>query len=220
MKPEGAIPWCTKPRVVLCLGAHADDIEIGCGASLLQFLARDPDREVVWVVFSASGVRRREARQSAQAFLQSAARKRIVMRNFRDSYFPYCGERIKEFFETLKQQCDPDLIFTHYRDDWHQDHRLISELTWNTWRSHCILEYEIPKYEGDWGTPNTFVPVPSEVAQRKVALLLERFPSQRGRQWFSAETFLSVMRLRGMECRVEAGYAEAFYGRKVLLAIE
>jgi LmbE family N-acetylglucosaminyl deacetylase len=203
---------------VLCLGAHSDDIEIGCGGLLLR-LMRAHKVEVDWVVFSAGGQREREARQSAKLFLKHAADARVAMERFRDGFFPYQGAEVKEVFERLKSQTAPDLILTHYRDDRHQDHRVLSDLAWNTFRDHWILEYEIPKFDGDLGTPNTFVPLDAATCRRKVSYLEKAFGSQRDKHWFTGETFMGLMRLRGMECRAPGGYAEAFYTRKTVLEI-
>jgi LmbE family N-acetylglucosaminyl deacetylase len=205
-------------RRVLALGAHADDIEIGCGATLLG-LQRSSELEVAWVVLSADGIRESEARASAERFLEGASSCTIEIRGFRDGYLPYEGNAVKDVFEELKRELDPQLILTHGRHDLHQDHRLVCELTWNTWRDHVILEYEIPKYDGDLGAPNMFVPVSEELAREKVELLLESFPSQRGKHWFEAELFLGLMRVRGMEAHAPAGYAEAFACRKLLLEV-
>lgn len=201
---------------VLALGAHSDDIEIGCGGTLLKLTEDHPALEVTWVVFSGGGVRVREAKASATAFLQRAGRKRVIVKTFRGSFFPFQGEAIKEFFETLKQY-QPDVVFTHYRDDRHQDHRVLSDLAWNTFRSHVILEYEIPKYDGDFGVPNVFVPVSREHCLRKTELLLKHFRSQSNKHWFTEELFLATPRIRGMECDSPTSYAEAFYSRKILL---
>jgi LmbE family N-acetylglucosaminyl deacetylase len=202
------------PLHVLALGSHADDIEIGCGATLLR-LARLRELDVHWVVLSASEERAAEARASAEAFLAGAAGSRVRVEGFRDAFFRYGGE-VKEYFEALKRDVTPDLILTHHGADLHQDHRLVAELTWNTFRDHLILEYEIPKYDGDLGTPNVFVHLDEETAHRKVALLLESFPSQRSKPWFTEDLFLALMRLRGMEAASPSGFAEAFYGRKLV----
>jgi LmbE family N-acetylglucosaminyl deacetylase len=202
------------PCKVLCLGAHSDDIEIGCGGTMLRLLQVYPKAEVWWVVLSAAGVRRREAQGSARALLQTAAKSRIVVKQFRESFMPFHGEDVKEFFEELKSQLSPDLIFTHYRHDLHQDHRVVSDFTWNTFRNHLIFEYEIPKYDGDIGCPNVFVPLTRAMARTKVAHLLQYFVSQRGRQWFTEDLFLSLLRIRGMECNAPSKLAEAFYVRK------
>ncbi len=206
----------TPLRRVLCLGAHCDDIEIGCGGTILKLIEQDPNLSVCWVVFSSNAERSAEAYASAEAFLAGAQEQQIVIKDFRDGYFPYNGAEIKEYFETIKQEFDPDLIFTHYRQDAHQDHRLLCELTWNTFRNHCILEYEIPKYEGDWGAPNFFVQLDEAVCKQKIATILAHFGTQANKHWFSEETFLAILRLRGIESRAPAGYAEAFYGRKII----
>jgi LmbE family N-acetylglucosaminyl deacetylase len=207
-----------RPYTVLCLGAHGDDIEIGCGGTLLHLLA-GPNTAVYWVVFSADAQRAGEAMDSARAFLAGARVRTIEVHRFRDGFFPFLGAEIKEYFEALKTKVFPDLIFTHHQGDLHQDHRLIAELTWQTFRSHLILEYEIPKYDGDLGAPNVFVPLDESVCRRKIQTLLASFASQRGRHWFDEETFLALLRLRGMECRAPDRYAEAFYGRKLVLGV-
>ncbi len=206
------------PRSILLLGAHSDDIEIGCGGTVLHLLQRYPEIHITWIVFSATGVRGEEARQSAELFLASAHQPRIVLRDFQDGYFPYIGGEIKDFFEGLKQETTPELIFTHYRHDLHQDHRLLCELTWNTWRDHFILEYEIPKYDGDLGNPNFYASLPTKVCEDKTTHLMNIFQTQANKHWFNRDTFMGLMRLRGMECRSHSGFAEAFYGRKLLLA--
>ena len=203
-------------RHVLALGAHADDIEIGCGATLLA-LQRSFQLDVTFVVFAADGVRENEARASADAFLAGAGNVSVECHRIRDGYLPYLGDEVKDIFEELKAQVEPDVIFTHARHDLHQDHRLVCELTWNTWRDHLILEYEVPKYDGDMGTPNLFVPVSEEHAREKTDLLLASFTSQRDKHWFDVELFLALMRLRGMEARAPSGYAEAFSCRKLVL---
>jgi LmbE family N-acetylglucosaminyl deacetylase len=202
---------------VLCLGGHSDDIEIGCGGTVLTLIASHPRVEFDWVVLSATGKRKKEAEAGAAAFLSGAARKSVSVKAFRDGYFPYIGEGIKDFFEELKKSVEPDLIFTHHRRDLHQDHRLVSELTWNTFRDHLILEYEIPKYDGDLGAPNVFVPLNERICEAKSKIILEHFRTQAANGWFTAETFLALMRLRGVESNAPAGYAEAFYGRKLVL---
>ncbi|NGZ95583.1 MAG: PIG-L domain-containing protein [Nitrospira sp. WS110] len=202
---------------VLCLGAHSDDIEIGCGGTLLRLLRDHPESTVVWVVFSARGRRKQEALKSANAILKHAGNTRVVTKVFRESFFPYHGEAIKECFENLKSIVSPDLIFTHYRDDLHQDHRVICDLTWNTFRRHQILEYEIPKYDGDLGRPNFYVPLTAEYAREKVDVLMQVFATQQVRPWFSEDTFFSLMRLRGVEANSSEKHAEAFYARKVIL---
>jgi len=202
---------------ILCLGAHPDDIEIGCGGTVLSLLDARPDAEVLWVVFGAHGARADEARASAAAFLEGAARAEVDVFEFRDGFFPARVGAIKERFEELKGRIEPDLVLTHRDADRHQDHRMVSELTWNTFRHHLVLEYEIPKYDGDLGRPNLFVPVTREVRARKVELLLEHFATQRSRTWFTAETFEGLMRIRGIECASPTGYAEGFHARKLVL---
>jgi LmbE family N-acetylglucosaminyl deacetylase len=204
-------------RRLLLVGAHADDIEIGCGGTLLRLIDDWPHLEACWVVLSGDDERSREAEISAQAFLQGVEQPRIVLRRFRDGFFPQCGAEIKEFFEELKLSFAPDIIFTPRREDLHQDHRTVSELTWNTFRSHLILEYEIPKYEGDLGSPNVFVELSDEICRRKVAGLLDGFPSQKNKRWFTEDLFFSLLRLRGMESGSVGPFAEAFQCRKLLL---
>jgi LmbE family N-acetylglucosaminyl deacetylase len=205
------------PLRLLCLGAHADDIEIGCGGTILRLLAERPRVAVRWIVFSGDSVRRQEACDSARAFLAGAAEADVRVRDFRESYFPAEGPALKDYFETLKRDEPPDVVFTHRREDVHQDHRTVAELTWNTFRNQLVLEYEIPKYEGDLGQPNVFVPLAEAEARRKVELLLRHFPSQRPRSWFRPETFEAVLRLRAIECNAPAGFAEGLYGRKIRL---
>ena len=206
------------PLRVLCLGAHSDDIEIGCGGTLLRLLEERDDVEVWWVVFSSGAEREREARESAALFLAGAAASHVLVRDFRNGHFPYIGSEIKEFFEELKGQVDPDLIFTHFRADRHQDHRVLSDLAWNTWRNHVILEYEIPKYDGDLSQPNAYVVLDEATCARKVRFLMQVFATQRDKHWFDEMTFRGLMRLRGMESCAPDGYAEAFHLRKIVLA--
>ena len=205
-----------EPFVVLCLGAHSDDIEIGCGATLLHFRKTIPRLMFHWVVFSALDPRRQEACKGAELFT-SGCDKDVVLKEYRDGFLPYNGHEVKGFFEELKGQVSPDLIFTHWQGDAHQDHRLISELTWNTFRNHLIFEYEIPKYDGDMGRPNLFVPLDAPLYEQKIDHLFTAFESQRTKKWFDRETFRGLMRLRGMESNSPSGYAEAFYCRKVVL---
>lgn len=207
----------TEPCTILCLGAHSDDIEIGCGGTILRLLKCYPNAEVWWVVLTASGARRREARMSAKAFLEGCKKRRVVLKSFRESFLPYRGEPVKKFFEELKRRCDPDVVFTHYRQDLHQDHRVISEFTWNTFRRHLILEYEIPKYDGDLGVPNTFVSLDAATCREKVDYLFRHFVTQRNKQWFSEDLFFSLLRIRGVEANSPTKYAEAFYCRKLVL---
>jgi LmbE family N-acetylglucosaminyl deacetylase len=201
-------------RKVLCLGAHADDIEIGCGGTLLRLLAEYPGIHLYWAVLSATEVRAEEAGRSAQLYFQHAVEHQIEVKSFRESFFPYNGGEIKDFFHSLGRQFSPDLVLTHRRDDLHQDHRLVSDLTWNTFRDHLILEYEIPKYDGDLGRPNLFVTIDERTCQRKIDGLIESFPSQHEKLWFTRDTFLSLMRIRGVESNSPTGLAEGFYCRK------
>ena len=202
---------------VLCLGSHSDDIEIGCGGALLALAERYPKAQFHWVVFSGDSVRKEEAVKGARLFTKVDALKNFIHKDFLDGFLPFMGAEVKQMFEELKRTVSPDLIFTHYRDDAHQDHRLLSDLTWNTFRNHLILEYEIPKYDGDLGTPNFFTPLEMTICEKKVENILSAFQSQHGRNWFEKETFFSLMRLRGMECNSPSGYAEAFYCRKLVL---
>lgn len=205
------------PLNILCLGAHSDDIEIGCGGTILRLARQLPRCVLHWVVFSASGARAAEAQRGAELFAGKSTMKGPVIKDFRDGFMPFVGAEVKVVFEGELKTISPDLIFTHNRKDAHQDHRLISELTWNTFRDHLILEYEIPKYDGDLGQPNLFVPLEPDVFRNKVHHIMEAFESQHSKQWFREETFLSLMRLRGMECNSPSGYAEAFYCRKMVL---
>jgi len=201
---------------ILCIGAHSDDIEIGCGGTILRLREQYPQSVFHWVVFSAAGVREAEAHRGANLFAGLKPND-IVLKEFRDSFMPFEGAEVKATFEELKHSLSPDLIFTHHGQDAHQDHRLIAELTWNTFRDHLILEYEIPKYDGDMGRPGVYVPLTAELCQAKVRNLMDAFASQRSKRWFEESTFLALMRLRGMECNAPSGYAEAFYSRKIAL---
>jgi LmbE family N-acetylglucosaminyl deacetylase len=205
------------PLNVLCLGAHSDDIEIGCGGTILRLIREHPQIEFTWVVFSAVGERAIEAQKSADEFLRGVQRNQVVLKEFRDGYFPSETASIKDVFEELKLRTSPDIIFTHHRNDLHQDHRQLCELTWNTWRDHLILEYEIPKYDGDLGSPNFFVNLSAEICKAKTDLLIRHFQTQTNKHWFTFETFNALLRLRGIECKSEWGYAEAFYTRKLSL---
>jgi LmbE family N-acetylglucosaminyl deacetylase len=204
------------PLAVLCLGAHADDIEIGCGGTLLQLKGAFPKVRFHWVVFSAAGTRAEEAAKSADLFT-AGSEKEVVLKNYRDGFLPYTGGNVKDSFEEIKERVNPDVVFTHWQGDAHQDHRLVSELTWNTFRNHLILEYEIPKYDGDLGRPNLFMPLDAPLFAQKVDFLFEAFQSQQSKHWFDRETFLGLMRIRGMESNSSSGYAEAFYCRKAVL---
>lgn len=199
---------------ILCLGAHPDDIEIGCAGTLLRWISAYPNVEITWAVLSAAGDRADEAQRSAGALLRRAARLDVVLGQFEDASFPAEFRRIKAYLQELKQRSDADVVLTHRLEDRHQDHRLLAELTWQNWRNHLILEYEIPKFEGDLGQPNLYVPLSKAIAERKVGHLLNCFGSQRSKSWFNAEAFFALMRLRGLECRAPSGMAEAFHLRK------
>ncbi|MCO6493616.1 MAG: PIG-L family deacetylase [Phaeodactylibacter sp.] len=202
---------------ILCLGAHCDDIEIGCGGTLLRLIGSYPVRRVKWVVFTSGPVRKQEALNSAGAFLEGVENREITVLDYPDALLPFHAREVKACFEAIRKAFDPNLVFTHYREDRHQDHRLISDLAWNTFRNHLILEYEIPKYDGDLGVPNCFVPLTEAQAGRKVELLLRHFSSQSKKHWFDKETFLSLLRIRGMESASPTRYAEAFHLRKMVL---
>jgi LmbE family N-acetylglucosaminyl deacetylase len=202
---------------LLAIGAHPDDIEIGCGGTILKLLEEGSLSAIWWVVLSGSDERAAEAEASANALLASAPEKRIIIRDFKDGFFPYDGGEIKAFFEDLKREFSPDVVLTHQRSDLHQDHRVCCELTWNTFRDHLILEYEVPKYDGDMGSPNLFVPLEDDVCRQKVDHLLNHFETQRAKSWFKDDLFSGLLRLRGMECQSPTSYAEAFYCRKAVL---
>ena len=204
-------------RRILCLGAHSDDIEIGVGGTLLKLVEQRSDLEIWWLVFSAQGLRAEEARQSANEFLWGVANRQVRIGSFRESYFPSEWPSIKDWFEQIKTKFDPEIVFTHYRDDRHQDHRVLSDLAWNTFRHHLILEYEILKYDGDLGRPNVFIPLSEELCARKIELLLRHFKSQSTKHWFTSDTFAAIHRIRGIECASATGRAEAFYSRKMVL---
>jgi LmbE family N-acetylglucosaminyl deacetylase len=201
---------------LLCLGAHCDDIEIGAGGTLLKMFENYPISYVKWVVFASNEVRKQEAIASAKRYLEGVPKHDIVVLDYRDAFLSYSGHEIKEHFEAIKREFTPDLVFTHYRNDRHQDHRLLSDFAWNTFRSHCIWEYEIPKYDGDLGIPNTYVQLTEAQANKKIDIILESFASQEGKHWFDRETFQALMRIRGMESACLTKYAEAFHVRKAI----
>ena len=204
-------------RRVLCLGAHSDDIEIGCGGTVLRLIEQSKNIEFYWLVLSSNPKRAKEAERSANAFLRGARRKTVVVKSFRDGFLPYIGAPVKEIFEEIKKIFFPDVIFTHFRQDLHQDHRMVCELTWNTFRNHFILEYEVPKYDADLCSPNFFVPLSNSQARKKVNGLIRYFGTQRNKQWFSENLFYSLMRLRSIEIAAPTKHAEAFHCRKVLM---
>lgn len=216
------LPLAPRPAVrggyeVLCLGAHSDDLEIGCAGTMMRLLRELPIERVTWAVFSGNTERAREAQRGACRVLGRRPGVRMVQSTFRDGFFPYTAVPIKEQFEELKREVQPDLVLTHYRDDRHQDHRLLSELTYNTFRDHLVLEYEVMKLDGDLGNPNVYVPLDAATVNRKVKLLADCFGSQRDKRWFNDEAFRALMRLRGVEAGSPSGYAEAFYGRKIVI---
>jgi LmbE family N-acetylglucosaminyl deacetylase len=205
------------PLRILCLGAHCDDIEIGCGGTVLRLLAERPGSMVHWVAFASNPTREGEAQTGAAGFLEQAGNRQVVIHKFRDGYLPFQGAEVKDAFEAAKADFRPDVILTHHRHDRHQDHRMVAELAWNTYRDHLILEYEIPKYEGDLSTPNLYFPLPEAVVRRKIDVLMRSYPSQAGKRWFRPETFEAVLRLRGIECNAPEGFAEAFHAPKVVM---
>jgi LmbE family N-acetylglucosaminyl deacetylase len=207
-----------QPARALAIGAHPDDIEIGCAGTIMKLIEESVVSEIRWVVLSGEGERAQEARRSAEALLERVPGSEVVICDFPDGFFPYEGKRIKDFFEGLKADFSPDVVFTHQRADLHQDHRISCELTWNTFRDHLILEYEVPKYDGDMSAPNTFVPLSERLSQRKIDHLMDHFASQRSKRWFREDLFSSLLRLRGMECNSTSSHAEAFFCRKAVLA--
>ena len=210
-------PETTAARA-LAIGAQPDDIEIGCAGTILKLIEQGAVSELAWVVLSGEDGRAEEARRSAEALLEGVPRSEVVVCAFPDGFFPYEGKRIKDFFERLKVDLSPDVVLTHQRGDLHQDHRLSCELTWNTFRDHLILEYEVPKYDGDMSAPNAFVPLSERLGQRKIDHLMSHFGSQRSKGWYGEDVFSSLLRLRGMECNSPSSYAEAFFCRKAVLA--
>jgi len=201
---------------ILCLGAHPDDLEIGCGGAILRLIEEVPEAQFYWVVFSGNEKRGKEAYEGARVFLKKVKSKKIDVQQFRESYFPFIGAHIKDYFEKLKKEFSPDIVFTHYTNDAHQDHRLVSNLTWNTFRDHFILEYEVPKYDGDLGNPNLYVHLNESDVRRKIKYICDIFGTQKEKQWFTEETFRSILRIRGVESNSPSKYAEAFYCRKIV----
>ncbi len=211
-----------EPLRVLCLGAHCDDVEIGAGGTLLELLGRERPLELHWAVFTSDEVRKKEAQASADWFLsrpgnQSDPASSIDIHDLPASFLPSHWEDLKGRFFELRSRFDPHLVLTHRRGDRHQDHNLIAELTWNTFRDHAILEYEIAKFEGDLGQPNVFVPVSEENVAAKVKAIRGHFASQADKTWFDESAFRALMRLRGIECNSPSGYAEAFHASKLSL---
>ena len=216
MLPFRPVTTSAAPTFLL-LGAHCDDIEIGCGGTVRQLAQRHPQARFVWVTLSSDAERAAETRAAAARLLAGAGNVQVHVESFRGSYFPHCGVELKDYVDGLKALA-PDLVLTHCRHDLHQDHRIVNELTWNTFRNHAVLEYEIPKFDGDLGVPNVYVPLTREQMRQKCDMLLECFPSQHPRQWFTRDTFEAIARLRGIECNAPEGFAEAFYGRKIALS--
>jgi len=206
-----------RPGTILFLGAHCDDVEIGCGATLLRLIEDYPDADFQWVIFSSDEKRAAETRRAAGMLMGGAARTKVTIKTFRNAFFPYIGVELKEFFEEIKRSVSPDVVFTHHRMDRHQDHRTLSDLTWNTFRSHLIVEYEIPKYDGDLGQPNLYVPVTKAMMEKKIETLMACYATQANHQWFTPDTFSGLMRIRGIECDSPTGYAEAFHARKMIV---
>ncbi|HKR37548.1 MAG TPA: PIG-L deacetylase family protein [Steroidobacteraceae bacterium] len=207
-----------RPLRVLCLGAHCDDIDIGCGGTLLKLLSAPRPVEVVWVSFSAPAQRAHELQASARRFLRNASEWRVITHQFRDTYFPAQYADIKAAFEPLKQLPSPDVVFTHHRADRHQDHRIVAELTWNAFRGHLVLQYEVPKYEGGLDTPNAYVALERRQVEAKIKALHASYASQRSKRWFDADVFRGLMRLRGVEAGCESGWAEGFHAEKICIA--
>ncbi len=208
-----------QPLKVLCLGAHCDDIEIGCGGTILE-LTKSRSIDCSWVVFCSNEIRAKEAQACAEAFLKDATHSDIRINSFRDGFLPYVGYEVKDYFESLKKDIDPDVVFTHYRNDKHQDHRLLSELALNTFRDHLILEYEIPKYDGDMGQPNLHIEIDEMLVQVKIDLIYNNYMSQQNKKWFDKDLFRSLMRIRGMEINSSSDYAESFYSHKTPLNLK
>lgn len=202
---------------ILCLGAHPDDIEIGCGGTVLRIIEEVPHALFYWAVFSGSEKRVKEAREAAKVFLDDVKSRKIIIHRFRESYFPFVGASIKDCFEKLKREFYPDIVFTHYRNDAHQDHCLISSLTWNTFRNSLIIEYEIPKYDGDLATPNLYVHLNESQVRKKIDSILGNFTSQKEKPWFTEETLRSILRIRGIESNAPSNYSEAFHCRKIVV---
>ncbi len=212
---DGSAPAPPQPLRVVCVGAHADDLEIGCGGTIRQLVERHPGSFVRWWVLTGDETRQHEAEDAAERLLGDACCLEVSVSGFRDGYLQAEVGRVKDAFEAFRRGPEPDLIYTHTRHDRHQDHRLVSDLTWNTWRDHLILEYEIPKWDGDLGQPNCYVPLTEAAVRRKIDVLMSSFATQRAKPWFDEATFRALLRLRGVECRAPEGYAEAFHARKV-----
>jgi LmbE family N-acetylglucosaminyl deacetylase len=202
---------------ILCLGAHADDIEIGAGGTILSLIESGVRLNVHWCVLSAGALRAAEAVASAEAFLVGSLSSKVEVADFEDSCFPAHSRSIKQWLLDTRGRVLPDVIFTHARSDAHQDHREVNQLTWNVFRDHLVLEYEIPKWDGDLCQPNAYVPLTADILDRKITLLHNHFGTQRSKDWFDRETFAGLARLRGMECRAPEHCAEAFTLRKATI---
>ncbi len=200
---------------ILCVGAHCDDIEIGCGATLRVLQGRGQRLMIDWVVLSGSGERRKETQRAMRLLVRPRCRGELRFGDFPDGRFPAAYAEIKRFCESLKDRPNPDLILCHERQDRHQDHRVVNEMVWSTFRDHMVLEYEIPKWDGGLGQPNVYVPVAATDAASKVDALMKSYASQTDKHWYTRDTFMALLRLRGLECRSPSGYAEAFHGRKL-----
>lgn len=207
-----------RPFRILCIGAHCDDIEIGCGGTLLHMQASGQKPIIDWIVLTGEEARQTESRSAMELLVNPTCRGDLLFGGFPDSRLPTVYGAVKEFFSSLRGRPRPDMIFCHYRDDAHQDHRLVSEVVWGAYRDHLVLEYEIVKWDGDLGRPNAYVPLEREILDRKLEVLMGVYGSQRGKDWFTEDTFLAMSRLRGVECRSPSGHAEAFHVRKFVLS--
>jgi LmbE family N-acetylglucosaminyl deacetylase len=217
MLPLAPVPRQGRGYELLCLGAHSDDLELGCSGTVMRLLKELPVERITWAVLSGTDARAQEARKGARRVLGRHRGARVLTERFRDGFFPYTAVAIKEWFEGLKREVQPDLVLTHFRHDRHQDHRLVSELTYNTFRDHLIWEYEVLKIDGDLSNPNVYVPLAAGLVDRKVQLLDDCFGTQRDKRWFSEDAFRALMRMRGVEAGSPSGYAEAFHVRKLVV---
>jgi len=202
------------PLQLVCLAAHPDDIEIAAGGTLLA-LAERGGVEGHWLTMSGSPERRSEAKAAAWAFLPDS---QSSFHEFPDGRLPAHWNEVKDIVHDFAAAVpDVDLVLAPRTDDAHQDHRLLGTMAPTVWRDALVLHYEIPKWDGDLGRCNSCVPISTELGRRKVALLNEHYPSQRDRDWWDDETFLALMRIRGMECR--SRYAEGFQASKAVLSV-
>jgi len=205
----------SRVKSAMFIGAHSDDIEIGAGGLLMRLVRESPGVEITYVILSGDATRHNEARNAAAAFTHGCGKLDLRLASFTDRFFPAEQTQIKKYFDQLKLNTSPQLVICHKASDKHQDHRVVNELVYNTFRAHSILEYEIPKWDGDLSTPNLYVPLSDEIATQKAELLMEHFGSQRSKHWFDLETFRGLMRIRGIECN--AKYAEGFHVRKMVV---